>query len=196
MRKYEHYAMTDHPNKNSDMNTQQPMMEQRLWDYIDGLSSNTEKASIQLFIEENIEWQRKYHELLRIHELMNGSELEAPSLRFSKNVMEEIARNQIAPATGTYINKNIIRGIAAFFISLIAGMLVYCLGQIRGSGGPSSNVVPNLNLDKVNNFNWSRIFNNTYTSLFMLITVVAGLMLLDAYLQRKKQQTHTTGNPR
>jgi len=190
--------MTDHPNKNSYMNTQQQMMEQRLWDYIDGLSSNTEKAAIQLLIEENLEWQRKYHELLQVHEVMNGSELEAPSLRFSKNVMEEIARSQIAPATGTYINKNIIRGIAAFFISLIAGMLVYCLGQIRGTagGGSSSNLVPDLNLDRVNNFNYSRIFNNTYTSLFMLVTVVAGLMLLDAYLQRKKQQPHTTGNPR
>src|SRR5882757_8926516 len=116
MRKYEHYVMTDHPDKNRDMNTQPQMMEQRLWDYIDGLSSNTEKAAIQLLIEDNIEWQRKYHELLQVHELMNGSELEAPSLRFSKNVMEEIARSQIAPAAGTYINKNIIRGIFAFFL--------------------------------------------------------------------------------
>src|SRR5690242_16424826 len=74
-------------------------MEQRLWDYIDGLCSPEERSSIQALLAENAAWQRKYKELLNVHQLMNDAELEAPSMRFTKNVMEEIARYQVAPAT-------------------------------------------------------------------------------------------------
>ena len=75
------------------------------------------------------------HELLHTHQLLNSSELEAPSMRFTKNVMEEISRYHVAPATKSYINKNIIRGIGAFFLTMIAGLFVYVLAQFKWSGG-------------------------------------------------------------
>ena len=110
--------------------------------------------------------------------------------------MEEIARFQIAPATKSYINKNIIFGFAIFFLTLISGFLVYILGQVHWSSGSSSGgggstiTIPSARLgDKLDAFNWSKVFNNTYTSVFMLITAIAGLMLLDMYLQRKRQKT-------
>jgi len=80
------------------MNTE-VTIEDRLWDFIDGLSSPAEKSVIETLIAENVEWQRKYKELLNVHQLMAGSELEEPSMRFTLNVMEEIARHQVAPAT-------------------------------------------------------------------------------------------------
>jgi len=170
-------------------------MEERLWDYIDGLSSPDEKSAVETLIARNIEWLRKYKELLNIHQTMQEAELDAPSLRFSKNVMEEIARLQVAPATKTYINKNIIRSIGAFFLTLIAGFLVYCLGQFKWSGsGSSSSVLPRYDLDldaKMRTFNWSRIFSSAYTSVFVLVLVILGLVMLDMYLQRKKQQSAT-----
>ena len=92
-------------------------IEERLWDYIDGLSSPTEQSAIETLIAENIEWQQKYKELLNVHQVMQATELDAPSMRFSKNVMEEIAKLHVAPATKTYINKNIIRSIGAFFLA-------------------------------------------------------------------------------
>jgi len=170
-------------------------MEERLWDYIDGLSSPAEKSAVETLIARNIEWLRKYKELLNIHQTMQEAELDAPSLRFSKNVMEEIARLQVAPATKTYINKNVIRSIGAFFLTLIAGFLVYCLGQFKWSGsGSSSSVLPRYDLDldaKMRTFNWSRIFSSAYTSVFVLVLVILGLVMLDMYLQRKKQQSAT-----
>src|SRR5689334_2915302 len=105
--------------------------EQRLWDYIDGLSSPSEKTVIKQLLEANAEWKAKYHELMEVHQLMQSSELEEPSMRFTKNVMDEIARMQIAPATRSYINKNIIRGIGIFFISVIIGFLIYGFGQFH-----------------------------------------------------------------
>ncbi|WP_317505170.1 hypothetical protein [Flavitalea sp. BT771] len=167
-------------------------MEERLWDYIDGLSSPAEQSAIEALIAGNIDWQHKYKELLNIHQMMDATELEAPSMRFTKNVMEEIARLHVAPATKTYINKNIIRSIGGFFIAMITGFLVFCLGQFKWSGsGSSSSFLPryDLNLDtKMKEFNWSKLFNSGYTNVFMLVLVILGLVMLDMYLQRKKQQ--------
>ena len=171
------------------MNTEQPM-EERLWDYIDGLSSPAERTAIDLLIASNREWQRKYQELLDIHHLMTSSELEVPPMRFTKNVMEAIGRYQVAPATKTYINKNIIRSIGAFFLTMIAGFLIFFLGQFKwsASNGSNSTGLPesyNLGLEK---FNWEKVFTGTPVTLFMLIAVILGFVLLDMYLQRKKQQ--------
>lgn len=168
------------------MNTQE-QMEERLWDFIDGLSNPDEKSAIAALIAANLEWQRKYKELLEVHQLMGSTELDAPSMRFTRNVMDEIARLQVAPAAKNYINKNIIRSIGIFFLTMITGFLVYCLGQFKWSGHSSSTLVPeyNINVDKLN---VGKILNSAYANVFVLVTVVLGLMLLDMYLQRKRQQ--------
>jgi hypothetical protein len=168
------------------------IMEDRLWDYIDGLSSPAERSAIDELLAANFEWQQKYKELLNLHHLLDTSELDAPSMRFTKNVMEEIARHHVAPATKTYINKNIIRGIGAFFLTMILGFVTYFLSQFKWSvaGSGSSNILgtnPNLNLERLNTVNVSKAFNSTYITVFMLIVVVMGFMLLDMYLQRKRQ---------
>ncbi|WP_431214887.1 anti-sigma factor family protein [Puia sp. P3] len=172
------------------MNTQQPM-EDRLWNYIDGGCSPAEKSAIETLIATNREWQEKYRELLNIHQLLNASELEAPSMRFTKNVMEEIARYQIAPATKSYINKNVIRGIGAFFLTMIAGLLAFVFSQFKwSSGSQSSNSIKlpsanDLGLDQLNRIDYSKTFNSTWVIGFMLVLVVMSWMLLDMYLQQK-----------
>jgi hypothetical protein len=171
-------------------------MEDRLWDYIDGLSSPTERSVIDELIASNREWQEKYAQLLHTHQLLNSSELEAPSMRFTKNVMEEISRYHVAPATKSYINKNIIRGIGAFFLTMIAGLFVYVLAQFKWSGGSNSGSAsePSMHLPSVDNLglekiDYSKAFNSTWIIAFMLIVVVMGWMLLDMYLQQKKNRT-------
>jgi hypothetical protein len=107
--------------------------------------------------------------------------------------MEEIARHHVAPATKTYINKNVIRGIGAFFLTLILALVTYVMSQFKWAGagaGNGSSLLPNnpnLNLERLNNVKVSGAFNSTYITVFMLITVVMGFMLLDMYLQRKRQ---------
>src|SRR5512147_1306829 len=108
----------------------QQNIEQQLWSFIDGSSSKEEISAIEKLLESNLEWKNKYHELLDVHQLLKSAELEQPSLRFTKNVMEEIAKYHIAPATKKYINKRVIWGIAAFFFTLIIGFLAYGFGQV------------------------------------------------------------------
>ena len=83
--------------------------EERLWNYIDGTSSPEEKLLIEKLLKEDNTWKDKYKELLQLNQLLQTPDLEQPSLRFTKNVMEEIAKLHIAPATKTYINKKTLR---------------------------------------------------------------------------------------
>ncbi|HXB95124.1 MAG TPA: hypothetical protein VNU70_08195 [Puia sp.] len=171
------------------MNTEAPM-EDRLWDYIDGIANPAERSAIDDLLATNREWQEKYSELLNVHRLLDASELEAPSLRFTRNVMEEIARYHVAPATRTYINKNIIRGIGAFFLTLILGFTAYILAQFKWTSHSSNDLLPahsDLGLARLSNVDLSKAFSATYVTLFMLVAVVMSFMLLDLYLQRKKQ---------
>jgi hypothetical protein len=171
--------------KKTFMNTQ-PNIEDRLWDYIDGTCSAEEKTFVEQLIASQEAWRAKYHELLDVHQLMSHSlELEEPSMRFSQNVMEEIARYQIAPAAKSYINKKIIYGIGMFFLVLTVGFFVYGFAQINWSdSGTSNDLLSKYNADKID---WSKFFNNTYSTIFMMINAVLGLVLLDMYLDKKRK---------
>jgi hypothetical protein len=163
-------------------------IEDRLWDYIDGNSNAEEKSFVEQLIATQEAWRSKYHELLELHQVINTSlELDEPSMRFSQNVMEEIAKYQITPATKTYINKKIINGIGFFFLAMITGMLIYGLGQINWADttGTSNDLITKYNPGKID---FSKFFNNTYTTIFMMVNVVMGLMLLDMYLGKKRKQ--------
>jgi len=158
-------------------------VDDRLWEFIDGQSSIEEASAIEKLIETNKQWKEKYRELLELHQLVQSSALEEPSLRFTKNVMEEIAKYQIAPAAKAYINNKIIWGIGIFFITLFVGFLIYGFGQVDWNA--SGNDKLPIDISKVD---YGKFFNNTYVNVFMMINVVLGLMLLDRYLAAKKKK--------
>ena len=173
-------------NNNSFSNSpsQDEDMEVRLWEYIDGFGDDADKSTIEKLISENAEWKAKYYELLEVNQSLNLMELEAPSLRFTKNVMEEIARYQIAPATKTYINSKIVWGIGVFFITMIVGFLVYGFAQIDWSvAGENSNPL-GVDLTKVD---YTKMFNNTLMNGVMMLNVILGLFLFDRFLSNKNK---------
>lgn len=158
-------------------------IEIRLWEYIDGLCDEREQSLIEKLIVENREWREKYSVLLELHQLIDLTELEEPSMRFTKNIMDEIARTQIAPAAKKYINNKIIWGIAAFFIVMIVGALLYGMAQIDWSAGSSNRT--EIDFSEID---YSKLFNNTYLNIFMMLNVVFGLMLLDKLLSNKRKK--------
>ena len=164
------------------MNTQQNI-EERLWEFIDGHSSLEEKTVIERLLQTDTEWKAKYSELLEVNEMLQSSELEAPSMRFTKNVMEEIAKMHIAPATKSYINKRIIWGIGLFFMTMLVAILVYGFSQMDWSTGESSAIT-----DKLSKIDYTKFFNNTWVNAFMMINVLLGLVLLDNYFSNKRKQ--------
>lgn len=164
-------------------------IELKLWDYIDGTADFTERAIVEKLIAENAEWRAKYHELLEVNSLINDTELEQPSMRFTKNVMEEISRLHIAPATKNYINNKIIWGIAIFFITVIIGSLGYGFSQIDWSTGSNGKGIGGIDFTAVD---YSQMFNNSFVNGFMVLNIVLGLMLLDRYLNEKRKNFRTT----
>ena len=162
---------------------QQQHIEEQLWSYIDGFSSGEERSAIEKLLQSNVEWKKKYQELLDAHQLIKSAELEQPSMRFTKNVMEQIAKYQIAPATKTYINKKIIWSIGAFFITMIVGFLIYGFGQINWNVSGDTKLP--VDLSKID---YSKIFNNSYVNIFMMINVLLGLVLLDRVLANKRKK--------
>jgi hypothetical protein len=160
-------------------------MEERLWNYIDGSASVEEKSVIEKLLAADAEWKAKYHELLDLDAMLKSSELEHPSIRFTKNVMEEISKLHIAPATKSYLNKKIIWSIGFFFIALVIGFLVYGFGQMFASGGSGEETNISKNIGKVD---FSKFFNNSWINAFMMINVVLGLFLLDNYLNQKRKK--------
>lgn len=164
------------------MDTKQNM-EERLWQYIDGQLPPQEKSVIENLLENDAAWKAAYGELLEVNQLLRSSELDAPSMRFTRNVMEEITRMHIAPATRSYINKKIIWGIGIFFITMLVAILIYGFSQITTGGGEPSDI--SKNFSKVD---FSKIFSNTWVNIFMMVNVVLGLILFDYYLTNKRKQ--------
>ena len=158
--------------------------EARLWEYIDGSAQASETLAIKKLIEENAVWREKYSELLAVHQMLQSSELEEPSLRFTKNIMEEISRLHIAPAAKTYINKKVIWGIGGAFIAMIVGFLIYAIAQINWSEGTSDTSM-GFDLTRID---YSKMFNNNLMNAFMMVNIVLGLIFLDRYLANKRNK--------
>lgn len=160
-------------------------MELRIWEYIDGLSTDAERSEIEQLLVEHAAWREKYKELLSVHQMLDATELEQPSMRFTRNVMDEIARLQIAPATKAYIDKKIIWGIGAFFVTVIVGFLVYGLSQIDWSAGASgTSKVLGVDFTEVD---YSQVFNNNFVNVFIMLNITLGLILLDRYLTQRRK---------
>ncbi len=156
----------------------------QIWEYIDGSGTAAERSNIQQLISNNQEWRRKYEELLQVNAtLKDNIDIDAPSMRFTVNVMEEISRFHIAPSATSYINKKIIYGIAGFFLTLILGFLIYAIAQIDWSVGSTTSNLP-FDMRKIDT---SRILSNNYVNAFMIINSVLGLMLLDRYLAHQRK---------
>ena len=161
-------------------------IEEKLWNYIDGSLEKDENNLVEQLLQDNQEWKAKYAELMDVHQLMQDNiDLEHPSLRFTQNVMEEISRLYITPATRNYINKNVIWGIGIFFLTTIIGLIIYTFGQINWSAPSGTGNIPELNMTNVN---WGQMFNSTYVNVFIMVNILLGLMLLDMYLTKKKNE--------
>jgi hypothetical protein len=161
-------------------------IEETLWNYIDGNMKTEDISFVEQLLQSNTEWNAKYGELVEVHRLMqNHIELDQPSMRFTQNVMEEISRLYITPATGNYINKNVIRGIGLFFLTTIGGLLIYVFGQIDWS---KTNNHSTLDKRQAGGVDWSKFYNDSYMNMFIMVNIILALMLLDMYITNRKRK--------
>jgi hypothetical protein len=160
-------------------------MEERLWDHIDGLGNTEERAEIERLIATDSAWKNTFESLLDTQRLLRASELEQPSMRFTRNVMDSITSLQVAPPTRSYINKRIIWGIGAFFGITILTSLVWLISSFKfGSGGRAPVKLPMPDMST-----FSHIPSSVWT-VFLIADAMLGLLFLDRYM-RKRQERRT-----
>ncbi len=166
----------------------QEEIEMQLWEFIDGNCNETDKQRIALLIADDDMWKRKYKELKELHISIAGNmDPEMPSLRFAKNVMDMVAKEHIARPIKVYINKSIIRGIAAFFILTIASVFIYAFATANLSTQPSEQ------LSKLNfgEFNFHEILNSPFLNLVIGVNIMLGLVFVDAIIRKKQHRPNT-----
>jgi hypothetical protein len=158
-------------------------IEMQLWEYLDGACTIDDMSRISVLIVRDPLWKAKFEELAALHNSLGDSlELEQPSLRFTQNVMDAVATTHVATATKKYINKGIIRSIAALFGIMLTAILGYAIANSKKS---PSNLLTRLNLKDID---FSALFNSPAFNIIIAINVVIGLVFLDAILRRKKAQ--------
>lgn len=158
-------------------------IEEKLWDYIDGTCTTDEQKAISLLIETDKAYQDKYHELLQLNSEFNCMELDEPSMPFAYNVMEAIRAEQAQKPLKTSINTYIIKGIAAFFVLVIAGMLIAFFATTDWSAGTET--ANSLNLPDFNS-----LLNSKVLTIFLFLDTVIGLLFLDTYLRKRRFLKH------
>lgn len=155
---------------------QQEEKDNRLWDYIDGLCTADEAKEIALLIAGNDDWKLRYETLLQLHLQLQQTEPAHPSMRFTQNIMDEIA---MLPAPGKIkvkVNTKAIRviAIAAFAASLL--ILVYSF--IRLDWLTTSTTTHHLTEDFQ--------INKSSIHLLILINIVFLLLLIERLVVRAR----------
>lgn len=170
------------------MQTNEEHIEQQLWDYIDGICSAADKTRIALLIAQDQTWGAKHKELLQLHTgIIHNIELEQPPVRFTKNVMEAIAVAYPAAAPKQYINRTLMRGIAAFFIVAIVLMVGLMLASTDWSAPAKEMAYTKIHLPQMQ---FSTLFNGMFFNGIIAVNVILGLALLDIALRAKRPQHH------
>lgn len=153
-------------------------IELQLWEYIDGLCDTDKKTKIEHLLATDSQWQSIFQQLSALHtDIAAEKELEQPSMRFTKNVMDAIAQTSIAAPVGRYINLLVVRIIAACFIIAITMFLAYAV--FMNIQQPDGSLTYAYGLTKM-------LFSHNAVVMLMSVNVLTLLLLCDALLRKKK----------
>lgn len=161
-------------------------MEERLWQWIDGQCNAAEAQQLQQLVQQNDSWRALHAELLALHSsLQHDAELLQPSMRFTKNVMEQIALLSIQTTAKKYLNKKIIYTVAGVFVTMLALVLAAAFSSVNWKGGASSLQLPVQNFSTTD---WGQWLGGQFGTIASVLFAVAALALLDQYLRPKLLQ--------
>lgn len=156
-------------------------IEFRLWNYLDGDYSEVEQQHIKTLLATDEQWQQKYAELQQLHQSLNVTfEVQEPSMRFTQNVMDAVASQKILRPVSSYVNQWVIRGITVFFLAIIGYYFFGILDSInwRSTSTPGSSLAKH--------FKAVDLSGSTMLSLTFFAMIIAGLMLIDAIIKRRR----------
>lgn len=156
-------------------------IEQKIWDYLDGTCSEQERKLTAHLIESDPEYRSVYEECQSVHLDISATELDEPSMSFTRNVMEKLLMEPVPGLVRSLIDKRIIYGIAAFFLITITGLLGILFYQIDWSQSVSSGFADYL----MPEIDASKYLNSTFINIFFFADIIVGLYLFDGFLRKR-----------
>lgn len=163
-------------------------IEALLWDYIDDTCDAQAREDITRRIATDMTWKSKYEELRSFHTgMLDGIELEEPSMRFGRNVMDMIAQVQVTPSVRSYINPVIIKCIAALLAVSLLVTTIYSFFA-AGLSSVARRSVPHTPLPRmaVKAPDLTGVITGNTITILLCVNIVLGLLLLDSILRRKQ----------
>ena len=157
------------------------MIEQQIWDYLDGICSEHERKKIALLIETDPEYRVVYADLKNLHRDLGQMELDEPSMSFTRNVMDQVTPLPVPGSIRSLIDKRIIYGIAGFFLLSIVLLLTLVFSQIDWSQQASA-ALPEFKMPQVN---YRSLMDSTYLRMFFFADLILGLYILDSVMRKK-----------
>lgn len=159
------------------------IIEQKIWDYLDGNLDEKGRQEIERLIESNSEYRAVYEDLSDINNSLLKMDLEEPSLRFTGNIMDKLKNEPVPGSIKSLVDKRIIYGLLIFFLSAIAFLLAVLMFRLDWSTPTegfdySVNIAVKMPQVDPGRFDW------VIKGFFFLDTVIV-LYLFDYFLRRK-----------
>jgi hypothetical protein len=164
---------------------EQEAIEMQIWDFIDGRCSPAERAFVQAQIESLPSWKAAYAEITAFQQLLaEDLQADAPSMRFTKNVMEQIATTPIAAPAGAFLSSPIIKGLAAFFVLSLVVFVVGVLFLVNWEATSTRTI----SLPQITTYKISDLFNNDTIWYGVGINIVLAIVLAEMVLRKKMRE--------
>ncbi|PZP49074.1 MAG: hypothetical protein DI598_08700 [Pseudopedobacter saltans] len=159
-----------------------------LWRFFHKDLSEQESVSVQQMLDRNEDWLNAYTQLSESENQLFALDIEMPSMRFSKNVMEAIGAEHVARPVKSYINTKIIKALGWGFVTIIVACLVYAFSQVKWISNSSTESKP-MELPKMPRIdvNWNFTQGGTWLYVFFAIVLVCIFVIVDKFLHSKRQ---------
>jgi len=154
------------------------LIEEQIWDYIDGNCTLAEKTAIAEKIATNEEYSRVYEALKLVNKQLMELDLEEPPMSFSRNVMHQIKEELKPVALQTKVNDKIVYAIASLFGAVLLMLFGYAIS------------ISDFNFNfEVPSFSFSQVVQSFIDQLnlqiFLFIDVALMLVFLDSYFRKQ-----------
>ncbi|RYG18544.1 MAG: hypothetical protein EOO07_08725 [Chitinophagaceae bacterium] len=162
------------------------IIEEQLWNYIDGTCTPVEKLEIEAKLAVNIQYHTLYQELLKVNAELNTIDFEEPSMSFTRNVMEKVNLELKPVALQTKVDNRIIYSITAFFVLSLIAIFSYAVAT---SDFSLKFDMPTMNFS----FDSSKYINHTSLQIFLFVDVVIALIYIDGVLRKRNMNAQNKG---
>ncbi|RYF93096.1 MAG: hypothetical protein EOO02_24495, partial [Chitinophagaceae bacterium] len=147
--------------------------EENIWNYLDGSATAQERLELEQLMITDPAVKSLFKELNEVSMLLKSTELDEPSMSFSRNVMEKVQQEIRPVALKTRVDQRIMYVVGGFFIlSILAVLLAAVFG---GSGAGADYELPQVSF----NFDLDKYITPASRNIFLIVDAAIALIYLD-----------------